>query len=92
MREIYRVAKAEVGYTATRFIQMVAERGGVEAARHLIQASTPSDGFTTLVLANRLDLTVEHHLLRPEFDSLFSTEERRIARRRLESVSPPGSR
>lgn len=36
MVRIYQRAKDEVGYNATRFLQMVAEHGGVEAARHLL--------------------------------------------------------
>lgn len=92
MRSIYSSAKAEVGYTATRFIQMVSERGGVGAARHLILAPTPSEGFTVLVMAERLDLTVEHHVVRPEFVGLFTDEERRIAQRRLDEVSDPQPR
>jgi hypothetical protein len=92
MKEIYRQAKSEVGYNATRFIQMVAERGGVGAARHLIQAPTPSEGVTTLVMARRLDLTVEDHVLRLEFASLFTDNERRVAQQRLDNVKRPPQR
>lgn len=47
MARIYETAKREIGYTATRFMQMVAEHGGLEAARQLLRASNVSDGFTT---------------------------------------------
>lgn len=40
--------KREIGYNANRFMQMVGELGGVEAARHLLQGRDASDGFTTL--------------------------------------------
>ena len=35
------------GYNPTRFNQMVAEHGGVEAARQLLRGRDASDGFTT---------------------------------------------
>ena len=80
---IYETAKADCRYTATRFIQMVAAEGGLEAAQRLIHSKEPSDGFTTLWEHRRLDLSVEALVLRSEFESLFSEEERIIARRRL---------
>ncbi len=48
MLDIYKRAESEAGYIATRYIRMVAERGGVEAAKFLINSERPSDGFTTL--------------------------------------------
>lgn len=83
MLEIYRQAKSELGYVATRFHQMVEDRGGVDAAKQLLH-SPPSDGFTTLGDKGRLDLSVEYHVIDPEFSELFTEEERRIAEDRLE--------
>lgn len=83
MVDVYADAKRQLGYTATRFMQMVGELGGLEAARRLLHASGVSDGFTTLWENNRLDLSVEHHVLEPRFRPLFTDEERRIARDRL---------
>lgn len=57
--------KREIGYNATRFIQMVGELGGVEAARHLLQGQNASDGFTTLWEHRRLEMSVEAHVLLP---------------------------
>jgi len=85
MLEVYEQAKRELGYNATRFKQMVAELGGVATARRLVRASTPSEGFSTLWEHRRLDLTVESHMLRPEFSELFTEEERDLALRRLEA-------
>ena len=81
---IYRRAKEEVNYTATRFIQMVAERGGVETAKILVNANTPSDGYTELWQRNRLDLTVEALMIKEEWSSLFTPQELERARARLE--------
>lgn len=40
--------KREIGYKPTRFMQMVGELGGVEAARQLLRGRDASDGFTTM--------------------------------------------
>ena len=48
MVEIYERAKREAGYTATRFVQMVAERGGVQTAKSLLATGDVSEGFTAL--------------------------------------------
>jgi hypothetical protein len=84
MVNLYQVAKRDLHYNATRFIQMVAEQGGVGAARQLLHANTVSDGFTTLWLAKRLDLSVEAHVIRPEYAELFTADERNIAKHRLD--------
>jgi len=87
MLDIYRRAKDECDCVATRFLQMVVERGGVEAAHDLLASSEWSDGLTKLWECGRLDLTVETLVLREEFEPLFSEEERVVARRRLDEVS-----
>jgi hypothetical protein len=51
--------------------------------RKVERAPQVSDGFTTLWEHGRLDLSVEAHVLRPEFVGLFSAEERAIAAKRL---------
>jgi hypothetical protein len=84
MIQIYETAQRDVGYKPTRFLQMVSEHGGAGAARHLLRAGTPSEGFIALWAAGRLDLTVEAYVLKPEYADLFSEEEHRIARRRLD--------
>jgi hypothetical protein len=83
MSEIYRRAKDEAGYNATIFLRMLSERGPIETARTLISSSRPSDGFTQLWERGRLDLTVEAHVLRPEFEILFTDQEREMCRARL---------
>ena len=83
MLGVYERARDEAGYIATRFIQMVAERGGLDAARQLLRASGVSDGFTALWEKGRLDLSVEFQVLQPQFSGLFTQEERELALRRL---------
>ncbi len=84
MAGIYETAKRELGYTAARFLHMISDKGGLATARQLVWSDTPSDGFTTLWQHNRLDLTVEAHVLKPEFADLFTDDDRQRARERLE--------
>ncbi len=44
MVAIYETAKRELGYNATRFLQMLSEQGGLTTARQLLWSDTPSDG------------------------------------------------
>jgi hypothetical protein len=85
MISIYETAKRELGYNATRFLQMISEHGGLATARQLLWSDAPSEGFTTLWERGRLDLTVEAHVLDPEFAPLFTDEDREQARARLET-------
>jgi len=83
MVRIYHDAK-EIGYNASRFIQMVNDGGGVIAAKQLINAAQPSDGFTKLWELQRLDIAVEARALKPEFEPLFTEAELTTCRRRLD--------
>src|SRR6266849_6687294 len=90
MLEIYERAKTECHYNASRFVQMVAERGGLDTARYLLHATGLSDGFTALWQCNRLDLTVEAYVLKPEWQGLFTQGEIAIARKRLSDLGYKG--
>lgn len=83
MIEVYEKAKGETGYTATRFLQMVSDLGGLAAARRLLAAPAVSDGFTALWERGRLDLTVEALVLSEQYRELFTEEEREGAAARL---------
>ena len=83
MIDIYTTAKKECGYNASRFLQLVGAKGGLAAATQLIGKPGGTDGFTTLWEHNRLDLSVEAHVLKPEYATLFSDEERKLCRDRL---------
>jgi len=65
---------------------MMDTHGAVEAAKRLIGGeSIASDGLTRLYMEQRLDLTVEATVLRPEFAPLFTEDERARARQILAS-------
>jgi hypothetical protein len=73
----------EIGYNATRFMQMVGNLGGVKAARQLLRGQDASDGFTTLWEHQRLELSVEAFALLPWYRGLFSKDQLETAERRL---------
>ncbi len=83
---IYERAKSECKYNATRFLGMVTERGGLQAAKILLNAKHLSGGFVELWKCHRLDLTVEALVLQPEWKILFSDEERVISKKRLDEL------
>lgn len=83
MVNIYNRARNEAGYVATKYIQMVAEHGGVATARILINAEKPSDGYIALWERGRLDITVEALVQDPKWSPLFDPGEIEKARQRL---------
>lgn len=83
MRDVYTRARDESGYNATVFLRMLSEHGGLGTARRLLSSSSVSAGFAALWERGRVDLTVENVVLREDFASLFTDEERDLARRRL---------
>ena len=84
MVEIYHVAKRGTGYNATRYLQMVSNSGGIQAAKTLLAADAPSDGYTELWKRERLDLTVEALIAdNPKWQPLFTRAEVKRAKARL---------
>lgn len=84
MVRIYHAA-TEFGYYPNHFIQMVGERGGLEAAKHLL-SSEPSTGFARLWEEGRLDLSVEALALQEPWDNLFTCAELAAAESRLREL------
>ena len=83
MMNVYRGALDECKYNATRFLHMLHEHRGLDTARILLHAANVSEGYVALWERGRLDLTVEALVLQAEWQPLFSTGERDIARSRL---------
>ena len=83
MKNIYITAKKDLGYNATRVLQLLSQKGGVEAARQLIAKDGGTYGFEVLWEAGRLDLSVEALVLEPKYLPLFSEAEHKICRERL---------
>ena len=86
MMNIYRRAKSEAKYTASRFHEMLCNEGGLNTARVLINSKEQSEGYTQLYLRQRLDLTVEAAVIdNPKWHALFTPKELDKARKRLEA-------
>jgi hypothetical protein len=85
MRRLYVDALEQTGYRAGYFLRLVSELGGLGAAKALLAPGRPThEGFTTLYMHGRLDLSVEATVLaNPEFAILFSEDELHTARERL---------
>jgi hypothetical protein len=83
MVSVYERAQREVGYNATVFLRMVSERGGLGAARYLLDAAGTSAGFAALFERGRLDLTVEAVVLQERWRKLFNESQLDRARDRL---------
>jgi hypothetical protein len=86
MFDIYRRAKAEAGYNASVYLQMLVDKGGLAAAKYLINKSQPSEGYTHLYERGRLDLTVEAMVVNgTEWHALFDKDELARAKKRLQA-------
>jgi hypothetical protein len=95
MISIYETAKRELGYNATRFLQMTSEQGGLAVARQLLGSDAPSEGFTTLrpmggALAAAIATRFRRILrkLRPSPEELFGTVRQLVER--VSGLVPPG--
>lgn len=83
MLEIYKLCVRECNYRPTRFVDMVNDRGGLDAARALLAAPTPAMGLTTLYELGRLDLSMEALVCRDPWRTLFTADEIAVAEKRL---------
>jgi hypothetical protein len=86
MFDIYNRARQKCDYNATRFLQMLIEKGGLITARQLLTEGNPQEGFVHLWECGCLDLTVEALVLQDPFCHLFSADELMVARSRLEDL------
>ncbi|MGV3723355.1 MAG: hypothetical protein ACO1SX_20855 [Actinomycetota bacterium] len=87
MLRVYERARDECRYTATRFMQMVHERGGVQTAKDLLATREPSDGFIHLWERGRLDISMEAQIAYvSQWRTLFTEAEVAEAKRRLDEV------
>jgi hypothetical protein len=85
MWDVYDVA-AQHKYYATRFMQLLRNRSGVEAARLLLAKEEVTPGLAELQKLGLLEHSVEATVLQERFRSLFTEAELQKARRRLESL------
>ena len=76
-----------LGYKPIAFEMMLGEEGGVETAHRLLASYRYQDGFRRLWELGRLDLSLECHVLRPTYRTLFSNQELEEARKRLRQLN-----
>jgi len=82
---VYKRALYDAKYNATRFLNMVNEQGGLQAAKTLLQTDKVTDGYVALYMCGRLDITMEALVIKPEWWELFTDEEIQIATKRLKN-------
>ena len=87
MKQIYFCAKRDLQYNATRFLQLVIEKGFVKAAKQIIEKDTVTYGFEVLWKSKRLDLSVEAYVIKPEYRELFTNEEIELCCKRLKEAN-----
>ena len=81
--------KRELHYNPSYTVRMIQEHGAVDTARRLLHKEDYSEGMTRLWQEQRLDLSAEALVLRPEFALLFTEEERALARQILRDYGYP---
>ena len=90
MLNVYHRAKSECRYSANRFLEMVTDHGGLAAAKQLLASKHHPEGLTRLWQEKRLDISMEALVLRDPWRTLFSQEELRVARKRLDDLGYKG--
>ena len=86
MLNVYEQAKSECNYTATRFRNMVADQGGLAAAKSLLGSGGYSEGLTRLWEEKRLDISMEAAVLQDPWRALFTEDELSTARAKLKEL------
>lgn len=88
MIAIYQNVGREIGYWARRYLQRVRRVGGLQAAKGWLKPkSSPTIGLQRLAEKNRLDLSLEALVLCEPWSVLFTPEELKVARQRIDFVS-----
>lgn len=89
MLDIYPRAGKEAGYWANYYLRAVRRHGGLATAKRMLRprrSGKLDKGLRALIDAGRPDLSVEALVLSPEFQPLFTGEERAEAARRIASL------
>ena len=79
--ESVETAKRELGYNPTRFFQMVRQYGVYDSMKKLIAKREPAEGYITLLLNDRKELSIEFHVVK--YAELFGDDEVRYCKELL---------
>ncbi len=74
------------GYYPAYFLQMLHEYGGVATAKRLLATREIQSGLMKLYELGLLDSSMEAYVIKDQFQSLFTEEERKEAHRRLKEL------
>jgi hypothetical protein len=83
MRKNYEETKSQIRYDDRPLMELLKWNSAHEAARLLLEAPQPSDGFIKLWENGRLDLSVEALVINPTFDAVCGEDLKAKARARL---------
>ena len=73
----------KINYRPAPFEQMLHDWGAVATAQRLLGSDPPQYGLNRLWDLQRLDISLECVVLKPEFQPLFTEKQLDVARRRL---------
>jgi hypothetical protein len=76
----------DMGHYPVRFLNMLQDHGPVITAVHLVMAHRDPEGFESLIVSRRLDLTVEAIILQKPYRQLFAPEVLERAEQKLREV------
>ena len=74
----------EFGWCSTRFREMLETQRGVNVAHQLLKTNPTRPMFKEARRLRRPDLVVEHYVCSPKYRDMFSEEERKAAKFRLD--------
>ncbi len=83
MRRLCDLWETEIGYVDSDLRALIKSEGGPAAARAVLAEPEQSVVISRLAAADKITMSVEYLVLRPEWRSLFTADERRIAWSRL---------
>lgn len=90
IEQVYLPILRRSGVDEQELLRMVADMGGLSAAKSLLNDRPVQVGFRGLRRRNLLDLTVEHLVIQKPWRGLFSEKELATAKQRLLTKSASG--
>lgn len=76
----------QYGYNPTIYMRMISENGAVNAAKKLVMQDVQSSGFATLIMINKLELSVEASVIKDKYKDLFTDAEIQNSIRKLKEA------
>ena len=87
MIDMYKRAGKETGYWGYYFLRSVKQHGGLATAKRMLKSGSGiTKGFNALINAKRGDLSLEALVLKSPFRKLFTKNELREAKKRLDKL------